>query len=93
MKASLSTFIIIGITFLAQNAAADNINGQSQDHRRLLDPLCRRARSLVDWGESFNNRGGESFNNNPLVKAIEQRCAPVTDIDPDVDPLVRNVSI
>ena len=112
MKASLSTFVIICITFLAQNAAADNNkeisqeiwddeeidrikdevlsdfenwqekenNGNNgQDHRRLLDPLCRRARSLVDWGESFNNRGEESFNNNPLWKEIEKRCCePVT---------------
>ena len=63
--------IIICITFLAQNAAAVNNNGRSRS-RRLLDPLCRRARSLVDWGESFNNRGGES--SNPLWEAIEKRC-------------------
>ena len=78
MKASLSlsTFITIGIIISSslQNAAADN---NDNDDRRLLDPLCRRARSLVDWGESFNNRGEES--SNPLWKAIEQRCCePVT---------------
>ena len=73
MKASLSTFIIIGISclVLVQNAAADS---DDNDDRRLLDPLCRRARSLVDcWGQSFN-RGGKS--SNPLWEVIEKRCEP-----------------
>jgi len=82
MKASLSSFITIGIIISSslQNAAAVNNNGRSRS-RRLLDPLCRRARSLVDWGESFNNRGEES--SNPLWEAIEKRCIEETTVRND----------
>ena len=67
MKSPLSNFIIICI---GVSCSAQNVDNYDNDDRRLLDPfICRRARSLVDWGESFNNRGEES-----LWKAIEKRC-------------------